>query len=290
MSAGSHTITVRNPSDITCVSSATVVPAIVLPTAPIAASCSVVQTTCFVSTGEITVLSPLGGLEYSIDNGTYSSSTIFSNVNSGSHTITVRSISDLTCVSSSSIVFVNPQPLTPAMPSISANVNYCSADTPVDLVSSTSTIGGVLVWYADAELQDSIGAGSNFTPFMTVGTNSYYVTETSAQGCESEANSTTQIIQFCDIEIPTAFTPDGDGKNDAWVLENIDIVFPENIVRIYNRWGSLIFESVKGEYGKNSWDGKFNGKNLPVDSYYFIVEYNDSKTKTATGTVTILFK
>ncbi len=119
-------------------------------------------------------------------------------------------------------------------------------------------------------------------------TQNYFVTF-SDNGCESSATQFTITINDCDINIPTAFTPDKDNVNDVWELENIDQVYPENVVRIYNRWGSLLFESEKGKYETKPWDGKYNGEQLPVASYYFMIEYN-TNNKADTGTVSIILK
>ena len=95
-------------------------------------------------------------------------------------------------------------------------------------------------------------------------------------------------IQDCGIIIPTAFTPDGDNVNDFWSLENIDEIYPNNKVFIYNRWGNIIFEGQAGSYEQYPWSGTFNGEKLPVGSFYYIIDYNDGYTDTSNGTVSIL--
>ena len=95
-------------------------------------------------------------------------------------------------------------------------------------------------------------------------------------------------IQDCGIIVPTAFTPDGDNVNDFWSLENIDEIYPNNKVFIYNRWGNIIFESQAGSYEQYPWSGTFNGEKLPVGSFYYIIDYNDGYTDTSNGTVSIL--
>ncbi len=95
-------------------------------------------------------------------------------------------------------------------------------------------------------------------------------------------------IQDCGIIIPTAFTPDGDNTNDVWELNGIDLIYPENKVYVYNRWGNLIFESPSGAYEQNPWNGTFNDEVLPVGSFYYIINYNDSFTDASNGTVSIL--
>ncbi|MDX2361801.1 MAG: gliding motility-associated C-terminal domain-containing protein [Crocinitomicaceae bacterium] len=94
-----------------------------------------------------------------------------------------------------------------------------------------------------------------------------------------------------DVIIPTAFTPDSDGANDGWEILNLDNIYPNSIVRVYNRWGSLLYEheaSAANPYSLSQWDGTYNGAVLPVASYYFIIDYNDGSTEQSSGTVSII--
>lgn len=93
------------------------------------------------------------------------------------------------------------------------------------------------------------------------------------------------------VVIPTAFTPDNDGSNDTWEILELDNKYPENIVRVYNRWGDVIFEhhsSLSQPYDSNRWDGTYKGSLMPVGSYYFIIEMNDEEATKETGTVSII--
>jgi gliding motility-associated-like protein len=76
----------------------------------------------------------------------------------------------------------------------------------------------------------------------------------------------------CQIAIPTAFTPGGDQTNETWNLIDIDNLYPDNKVFIYNRWGGLVYESKQGDYASTPWDGTFEGAKLPVASYYYIIK------------------
>ena len=120
-----------------------------------------------------------------------------------------------------------------------------------------------------------------------MGTSSYYVAATE-NGCEGLSQMITITFQECGIIIPTAFTPDGDQTNDTWKLENIDAIYPNNVVSIYNRLGNKVFEAQQGSYNQMPWDGTFNGQELPVGSYYYIIEYNDNTTEKTNGIVTII--
>jgi gliding motility-associated-like protein len=55
---------------------------------------------------------------------------------------------------------------------------------------------------------------------------------------------------------------------------NIDVIYPQNVVRVFNRWGNLVFESPQGDYNNNRWNGTFKGELLPVGSFYYIIEPN----------------
>ena len=71
------------------------------------------------------------------------------------------------------------------------------------------------------------------------------------------------------VEAYSGFTPNGDGVNDAFAIEGID-AFPEATVRVYNRWGNLVFES-EGGYA-NDWTGTWDGGRLPAGTYFYLVE------------------
>ena len=89
------------------------------------------------------------------------------------------------------------------------------------------------------------------------------------------------------IEIFDIMTPgDGDGLNDVFVIRGLD-KYLNNTVRIYNRWGVLVYET-KG-YGQrgNFFTGESNGrvtientKQLPVGTYYYVLEYVNNTGKT----------
>jgi gliding motility-associated-like protein len=105
----------------------------------------------------------------------------------------------------------------------------------------------------------------------------------------------TDVVQYivinsgCEIVIPTAFSPNGDQMNDVWEIVDIDDVYPNNLVTVYNRWGNMIFESNKGDYSSKMWDGKFNGELLPVGSYYYIIlTEGDNSGEIFKGTVSII--
>ena len=84
------------------------------------------------------------------------------------------------------------------------------------------------------------------------------------------------------IEIPSGFTPNGDGIHDEWSIKGL-YYFSDVLVKVYNRWGQELFDSIGY---KIPWDGKYQGIDLPTATYYYVIELADSE-KVFNGTVTI---
>ncbi len=174
----------------------------------------------------------------------------------------------------------------PAAPAASSDITYCKGDTIAD-ISATGIAGNTLTWYEDAALTIPYGTGGSVTPQNVLGANTYYVTQTGS-GCESVSASVTVTINDCfELEVTTAFTPgDGDNVNNTWEIPELNLRYPNCNVTIFNRWGQILFNS---DGYATPWDGKYNGEDLPVGSYYYIIEFNDAEnTPNATGTVTII--
>jgi gliding motility-associated-like protein len=108
-----------------------------------------------------------------------------------------------------------------------------------------------------------------------------------AYGC---VGGDTVLIEACDIyhafDPPTAITPNGDGVNDVWNLYALQ-EFPQSVVEIYDQWGTLTWRSEPGY--SEPWDGtNMNGNPVPVDSYHFVVFFNDGSDESYVGYVTVI--
>jgi gliding motility-associated-like protein len=180
------------------------------------------------------------------------------------------------------VVVVNT---TPGAPTAGTDSLYCSSWTLENM--TVSGTGGTYTWYSDNALSLVLGTGSTLMPIDVNGTNYYYVTET-LNGCEGPASTVTITIQDCEIIVPTAITPNGDGVHDTWEIVDLDDVYPNNVVTVFNRWGNIIYQSTKGNYAGKPWDGTYEGNALPVASYYFVIDFNDEDKGTQTGIVSIV--
>jgi gliding motility-associated-like protein len=113
----------------------------------------------------------------------------------------------------------------------------------------------------------------------------YQLVGTTSIGCTD--TSTVRVIVYLPIWIPNAFSPNGDGLNDKWVIDGL-YSYPRAKVIVYNRWGSVVYES-NGYPQEQEWDGRTNnGEQLPVATYYYVVNPNVSREPVKTGFVVII--
>ena len=104
----------------------------------------------------------------------------------------------------------------------------------------------------------------------------YMLTVISTNGgvsCPVTSTVTVSVLQA--PVIPTSFTPNGDGINDTWIIQNLD-TYPGATVDVYNRNGGKVFSSVGYSI---PWDGRYNGANLPEGTYYYIIDPKNGRTK-----------
>jgi gliding motility-associated-like protein len=140
--------------------------------------------------------------------------------------------------------------------------------------------GSSYAWAPDSVLSDPTGANPLASPLETT---SFVLTVVAPNGCVG--TDTVLVTVLPEINITSGFTPNGDGYNDTWQIDLIDL-FPECTVEIYNRWGELLFRSVG--YG-TPWDGRYNGGVVPVGTYYYVIELNDPEfPEPYTGPLTVI--
>ena len=109
----------------------------------------------------------------------------------------------------------------------------------------------------------------------------------SAGPCSSAAtNFTIKVIDLTQLDIPNAFSPNGDGINDKFHIR-VTGYFKTESFRIFNRWGQLIYDSRDVTL---DWDGRMKGTALPVGTYYYIIEGIDVKGEflRKNGSITLL--
>jgi gliding motility-associated-like protein len=109
---------------------------------------------------------------------------------------------------------------------------------------------------------------------------------TTQAGCVTVDTQWVRIVRDVQIRLPSAFTPNNDGRNDRFrpLSEGLREI---RYFRVYNRWGQLLYQWRGGDAG---WDGTRNG--IPQESgvYIWMLEASglDNKTYFRKGTVTLI--
>ncbi|MFM2358067.1 MAG: hypothetical protein RLY16_59 [Bacteroidota bacterium] len=154
----------------------------------------------------------------------------------------------------------------------------------------------------DANLLASIGNAANFTWSPTTylnnpnsvrpvalrpqETTTYRLTVFNSLGCSKYDEVKVIVLPYC-IKVKNAFTPNGDGINDNWVVFDQFDCLKNVSVSIFNRYGSKVYESRNY---RNDWKGTYNGKSLPDATYYYVISFEliDGRVQEMRGDVTIL--
>jgi gliding motility-associated-like protein len=231
--------------------------------------------------GTVTV-NATGGIApytYSIDGGAFQSSNVFNNINAGSHTIRIR---DFACGLVTKTITV---PVRPA-PSVSAGPDKTIVEgDDVMLQGSSSGTPATIVW---APAGTVISGGNTLGPVVKPQTTTTYtMTVTDANGCISADNAVVTVLPYC-LKVMNAFTPNGDGTNDRWIVTNNGGLCVTNVyVTVFNRYGGEVY--VNPNY-QNNWDGTYKGNPVPDGTYYYVINYTlfNGRRVTVKGDVTIL--
>jgi gliding motility-associated-like protein len=137
-------------------------------------------------------------------------------------------------------------------------------------------------WYRDGEV---ITGAINAT--YTITQPGYYtVAVTDTNGCRgiSDTVDAVSMDEGCIVRMPSAFTPNNDGKNDIFRLVGFDAYVLYDF-RVVNRWGITVFQTTNNMQG---WDGKYNGVPQELGSYFYFVKYkcnNEGRIRLQKGDV-----
>lgn len=160
---------------------------------------------------------------------------------------------------------------------IEASVNVPASD----LSSIQWSPGGVLT--CDTCLITSITGTSSYSFLLTV---------VHERGCVATAELDVNVVPETEIYIPNVFSPNGDGLNDYFTVYTNQRVSLINALRVFDRWGNLVFEQQQFYPNDESkgWDGTFRGKQLVpgVFTYYAEILLVDGHTEVFKGDVTLV--
>ncbi|MEO9533257.1 MAG: gliding motility-associated C-terminal domain-containing protein [Crocinitomicaceae bacterium] len=172
-----------------------------------------------------------------------------------------------------------------------SSINYILSDTSLmyagpDAVAcigsdiSLSAEGGVsYLWTASTQIIDDLDEQYPVANISFI--EDFYVTITDEYGCTKVdvLSVTLDDPANCNVEVYNAFSPNGDGSNDVWLIDGIE-GFPVNTVKIYNRWGDVIAEFTDYNNTTVVWDGlSKSGLTVPAGTYFYIVEVGGTQNQ-----------
>ena len=121
------------------------------------------------------------------------------------------------------------------------------------------------------------GVFRNNFPGITVRpmqTTEYTIDVTNAGGCKARDKVTIYVIcNNANVFIPNTFSPNADGMNDQFYIRG-NGVFTIRTLRVFNRWGQVVFEksNVRPNEPSDGWDGPFKGEKLTPDVFVYTVD------------------
>jgi gliding motility-associated-like protein len=232
----------------------------------------------------LTLTSPVTGVSnWSWTLGSSSSNSVppFSHTfnNTGNQTITliVKTTAGCTSAPVSETITINPNPVISAGPD--KYISFGTSSTLDAVISNPANYD--FLWRPAQFLNDPTLLNPLSTPDVVT---TYTIRATDKlSGCYAE--DIMIITPVSEIYIPTAFTPNNDGKNDRWEIPGLAL-YPDALVTVFNRWGEKIFETKN--YNSNPWTGFYKSVLQPHDVYVYILRLNDEKKRFFKGTVTLI--
>jgi gliding motility-associated-like protein len=161
--------------------------------------------------------------------------------------------------------------------------NPTVAQEPVYFSDFSAPTGSIVAWIWN--FGDGSGAvGQSPThSYLNGGTYTITLTVFDGQGCRDSINKVIEVNLL--PQVPSAFSPNGDGNNDFLYVKGGP--FKRMLFRVYNNWGEKIFETTDQSVG---WDGKKDGMEQPLGVYVWTLEadlYNN-RTVRINGDVTLI--
>jgi gliding motility-associated-like protein len=162
-------------------------------------------------------------------------------------------------------------------------INPIATPTPIkvgDEVKIEATVNGYSTYIWSDENGEYLSNSQSTYVYPEVSTTYYIMVEDA--GCQGYDS----IRVVVGAIVYNGISPNGDGYNDFWEIEDIDR-YPDAVIEVYNRWGSLLFSAKGDTYNDNKWDGTHEGSPLPIGTYYYIINLNNN-SDLQSGAITII--
>ncbi len=272
LSAGNYTVTVYDANQCSATSSYIITAAV-----PFNLTVnSVNNVSCFgAGDGSIDISANGGNTPYQF---AWSNGNIVSSLNSidgGTYSVTVSDANN--CTADSSFIITEPAQV------VLQSLVFDSVRFSTEVILSQPTGNNYTYQWSPTQFLSCSDCASPI--FSGIRTTEYHVTATDANGCSATATVQVSVISDKQLFAPNAFTPNGDGQNDKWLVSAAGAIYFN--ASVFNRWGEKVFESNNVNEG---WDGTYRGKNsyAGVYSYVVTVTFIDGENRKLIGGVTLI--
>ncbi|TMI75378.1 MAG: gliding motility-associated C-terminal domain-containing protein [Bacteroidetes bacterium] len=239
---------------------------------------------CQSATGSVNISATYpgaGNISYTLDNNSTNTTGAFTNIGAGLHSVRVSAPNNV-CAMDTSFTIAPVYRLIDNV--VKTNADFCTKVTGSITINASSPNGTISYTLLNSGLNQSTG---NFTD-LRGGRYDFRIRD--AVGCLQDttvALAENIPIGSCnDVFIPTAFTPNGDGKNELYTI-SLPTSFKNITLQIFGRWGNLVCQARGNQI---SWDGTYKGVQQPIGVYIYNLVYTDpsGSEKREKGTLTLI--
>ncbi len=228
---------------------------------------TLVEVSCFGdSDGQIDIRPAGGESPYTFNWSNGATTEDIANMVSGTHTVTVTD--NRGCFGISAFTLTEPNNLADSITYSYFPEELC----PGDEVTITAAGADQYEWVRENIIGDQL--------IIFIDTTTTYVVKSELGDCQV-MDSLSVIVQSSIecvsdvVDVPNAFSPDGDGVNDLWIIDGIEST--KNVVTIFNRWGDEIGAFVNYDNASSVWDGtSLNGQPLPTGTYFYVIKIDET--------------
>lgn len=167
--------------------------------------------------------------------------------------------SDAGCIGYDTLTLIVPD--APAMDPIT-DLTFCEgSNIPITAPDGT---GYYYYWYFSEDGEDYEQVAANSAGTYTVNETGFYQVVVEEPICNfTSITEYVVVVETCVIVIPNVFTPNGDDNNSTFEILGLD-QFPSSTIRIYNRWGNLVYES-------DNYSDQWTGDDAAEGTYFFVL-------------------
>jgi hypothetical protein len=225
--------------------------------------------------------------QYSLDGVIFQKPTAFTKLAAGDYNLFVKDTAG--CEVSLAVMITQPSPfVVNAGPDKTIELGDDVQINAVVLPSSTALKS--LIWTPDTTLSCKNCLDPTATPLKTI---TYTIKGIDVTDCPATDQVTIFVNKTRPIFIPNVFSPiDANGTNDHFIAYGGRAAKEITLMRVFNRWGDLVYEDKNLPFNKSGigWDGNFKGQrvNRGVYTYYIVVEFIDGEFLEYRGDITVM--